>query len=60
MVRSFSGNFVLLKSVEKFSISIGSSYGNLILKVRGYRCFGVWPEHGYFIFFEGGLLCSEN
>jgi hypothetical protein len=31
-----------------FYISIGSSYGNLILKMTGDRCFGVWPEHGYF------------
>ena len=31
-----------------------------ILKTTGNRCLGVWPEHSYFFFLEGGLLCVEN
>jgi len=28
--------------------------------VENKECFGVWPKHGYFNFFEGGLLCLRN
>ena len=41
----FSGNFVLLKSVEIFFTFQSTVHK---LKVTGNRCFGVWPEHGYF------------
>ncbi len=31
-----------------------------ITRLFGKKCFGVWPKHGYFNFFEGGLLCVRN
>jgi len=39
---------------ENFHISTNSSY------IENKECFGVWPKHGYFNFFEGGLLCAGN
>jgi hypothetical protein len=40
----------------------GFPYFNEKFKARlcGNESFGVWPEHGFLILFEGGLLCVEN
>jgi hypothetical protein len=27
---------------------------------KKHECFGVWPEHGHFNFFIGGLLCVKK
>ena len=43
--------FCLLSSVFCFLYS---------MPVENNRCFGVWPKHGYFNFFEGGPLCVEK
>ncbi len=55
MIRSFSGNFVLLKPVENFSfqsaVHISDSTTGVLVCGRSIVIL---------ILFEGGLLCVEN
>jgi hypothetical protein len=41
------------QNLVKIEVVIGCFVGNN-------KCFGVWPKHSYFNFFEGGLLCVEK
>ncbi len=59
-----TADFVLAPAVTRVQVLRKWRFSHFnekfISRLCGNECFGVWPKHGYFNFFEGGLLCVKK